>query len=70
MIIMNSKEELECQIHSMVVSIEQLICHERLLIVISLYVRLRERKQSNIFQHEFNFCILNLSPILHYKSDT
>ena len=70
MIIMNSKEELECQIHSVVVLIEQLICHERLLIVISLYVRLKERKQSNIFQHELNFCILNLFPILHYKSDT
>jgi len=44
MIIMNSKGEIECQIYSMVVSIQQLICHERLLIVISLYVRLRERK--------------------------
>ena len=38
MIIMTSKEEIECQIYSMVLSLQQLICHERLLIVISLYM--------------------------------
>ena len=44
MIVMNSKEEIECQIYSMVVLIQKLIYHERLLIVISLYVKLRQRK--------------------------